>query len=57
MQRYDTEKTEDGLNGGEGAFLACSFWLVICLWLMGRTAEARSLFERLLALTQRCGPA
>ncbi len=33
VQRYNTTKTKDGLSGGEGAFLACSFWLVVCLWL------------------------
>jgi GH15 family glucan-1,4-alpha-glucosidase len=47
--RYETEETADGLPPGEGAFLACSFWLVDNYVLQGRHAEARQLFERLLA--------
>src|SRR5207302_537939 len=35
VQRYDPGKTDDGLSGGEGAFLACSFWMVANLWLLG----------------------
>ncbi len=55
VRRYDTEKTNDGLQGEEGTFLACSFWLVICLHLIGRKDEARELFERLLALRNDVG--
>jgi GH15 family glucan-1,4-alpha-glucosidase len=47
--RYETDNPADGLPPGEGAFLACSFWLVDNYILQGRTAEARQLFERLLA--------
>jgi GH15 family glucan-1,4-alpha-glucosidase len=47
--RYETEKSGDGLPAGEGAFLACSFWLVANDFLRGRLAEARKLFERLLS--------
>jgi GH15 family glucan-1,4-alpha-glucosidase len=46
--RYETENA-DGLPAGEGAFLACSFWLVDNYILQGRHAEARKLFDRLLA--------
>jgi GH15 family glucan-1,4-alpha-glucosidase len=53
--RYDTGKTDDGLPGSEGTFLACSFWLVNCLWLIGRHDEAAALFERLLALRNDVG--
>jgi len=49
MLRYETEHTEDGLPAGEGAFLACSFWLVDNYILQGRYAEARTLFARLLS--------
>ena len=55
VQRYNTTKTRDGLSGGEGSFLACSFWLVVCLWLIDRKDESRQLFERLLALTNDVG--
>jgi GH15 family glucan-1,4-alpha-glucosidase len=44
-----------GLTGREGAFLACSFWLVDCLHMIGRTADAEALFERLLALRNELG--
>jgi GH15 family glucan-1,4-alpha-glucosidase len=45
----------DGLPGGEGAFLACSFWLAANYALAGRLEEARALFERLLALRNDLG--
>ena len=53
--RYQTEETADGLPAGEGTFLACSFWLVSCLWLTGRQEEARRLFEQLVALRNDVG--
>jgi GH15 family glucan-1,4-alpha-glucosidase len=49
VMRYESEHTADGLPAGEGAFLACSFWLVDNYILQGRHAEARRLFERLAA--------
>jgi GH15 family glucan-1,4-alpha-glucosidase len=55
VQRYNTAKTADGLSGGEGAFLACSFWLVVCLWLIDRKDESRCLFDRLLSLANDVG--
>lgn len=45
----------DGLSGGEGAFLACSFWLVNALCLIGEEADATELFERLLSLRSDLG--
>ena len=45
----------DGLPGGEGVFLPCSFWFAACLHLMGRKGEARDLFERLLKLRNDLG--
>ncbi|MFF3458233.1 glycoside hydrolase family 15 protein [Streptomyces sp. NPDC002730] len=45
----------DGLPGGEGVFLACSFWLAHDLAMIGRRSEARQLFERLLALRTDLG--
>jgi GH15 family glucan-1,4-alpha-glucosidase len=53
--RYDTGRTEDGLPPGEGAFLACSFWLVNALHLIGDYQAAVALFERLLALRNDLG--
>ena len=47
--RYESEHVGDGLPAGEGAFLACSFWLVQNYILQGRSAEAAELFARLLA--------
>jgi GH15 family glucan-1,4-alpha-glucosidase len=55
VMRYDTSTAEDGLPGGEGKFLACSFWLVSNLKLIGREADALKLFERLLSLTNDVG--
>jgi GH15 family glucan-1,4-alpha-glucosidase len=53
--RYRTETGTDGLPPGEGAFLACSFWLVDNYVLQGRHDEARALFERLLSLRNDVG--
>ena len=53
--RYRTESGSDGLPSGEGAFLPCSFWLATAYHLQGRRAEARTLFERLLALRNDVG--
>jgi GH15 family glucan-1,4-alpha-glucosidase len=53
--RYDSATAPDGLPPGEGAFLACSFWLVDAYVLEGRLADARALFERLLALRNDVG--
>jgi GH15 family glucan-1,4-alpha-glucosidase len=53
--RYDTCEGADGLPPGEGAFLACTFWLVDAYVLQGRLAEAHRLFERLLATRNDLG--
>jgi GH15 family glucan-1,4-alpha-glucosidase len=55
VRRYDTRATDDGLPPGEGAFLACSFWLADNYVLQGRRAEAEALFDRLLALRTDLG--
>jgi GH15 family glucan-1,4-alpha-glucosidase len=53
--RYDSTEGIDGLPPGEGVFLPCSFWLADALGLLGRTAEARALFERVAGLANDVG--
>jgi len=55
MRYIPDHEAADGLPPGEGAFLACSFWLVESLALIGRADEARELFERLLMLRNEVG--
>lgn len=55
VRRYDTAQGDDGLDGGEGVFIACSFWLVDVYVLMGRLEQAHRLFERLLSLCNDVG--
>jgi GH15 family glucan-1,4-alpha-glucosidase len=53
--RYSTEEVEDALPPGEGAFLACSFWLVDVYILQNRFDDAERLFRRLVALSNDVG--
>ena len=55
VMRYETADGVDGLPAGEGAFLACSFWLADNYILQQRFDDARVLFERLLALQNDLG--
>jgi GH15 family glucan-1,4-alpha-glucosidase len=55
LLRYDPEKSDDGVEGHEGVFLAGSFWLADALTGIGRTRQATDLFERLLSLRNDVG--
>jgi GH15 family glucan-1,4-alpha-glucosidase len=57
VERYRTraENDVDGLSGGEGVFLPCSFWLVDALLMIGRRAEAERLFHDLLGVRNDLG--
>jgi GH15 family glucan-1,4-alpha-glucosidase len=48
-------RVEDGLDGEEGTFAICSFWLVQALARLGDTARARQLFERLMQYANDVG--
>jgi GH15 family glucan-1,4-alpha-glucosidase len=55
VMRYSTHEVEDALPPGEGAFLACSFWLVDVYILQERYDEAETLFRRLVGLANEVG--
>ncbi|MFI8106678.1 glycoside hydrolase family 15 protein [Streptomyces sp. NPDC086023] len=62
LQRYEPANGNgpavhgvDGVTGGEATFLACTLWLADALCLAGRTAEARDVFERVLAVRNDVG--
>jgi GH15 family glucan-1,4-alpha-glucosidase len=55
VMRYSTEEVEDALPPGEGAFLACSFWLVDVYTLQGRADDAERMFRRLVGLRNDVG--
>ena len=55
VARYQTVPEVDGLPPGEGAFLPCTFWFADNLSLQGRHAEAREIFDRLLAIRNDVG--
>jgi pentatricopeptide repeat protein len=55
VYRYDVEKSPDGLEGEEGTFNLCSFWLVEALTRAGRVDEARLIFEQMLGYSNHLG--
>jgi GH15 family glucan-1,4-alpha-glucosidase len=52
LRRYDAD---DGLEGSEGAFVACSFWLCEVLARQARGEEARAVYERAIAAANDLG--
>lgn len=48
-------RDQDGVAGDEGAFLPCSFWLVLALAKIGKRAEAETLFEELMEMGGELG--
>jgi len=55
LLRYRRAEEVDGMAGGEGVFLLCSFWLADCYAMTGRASAARALYERLLAIRNDVG--
>jgi GH15 family glucan-1,4-alpha-glucosidase len=53
--RYRTSETDDGLEGEEGTFTICSFWLVSALCEIGEVDRGRDLCERLLSYASPLG--
>jgi GH15 family glucan-1,4-alpha-glucosidase len=53
--RYRTDQTDDGLEGREGTFLICSFWLVSAFTEIGELERARELCERVLGYSSPLG--
>jgi GH15 family glucan-1,4-alpha-glucosidase len=55
VYRYRTERGVDGLEGEEGTFLLCTFWLAQALAMSGQVARAREVFERAVAYVNDVG--
>ena len=55
VRRYESDPRVDGLPEGEGVFLPCTFWLADNWTMMGREAEAREMFDRLVGLSNDVG--
>jgi GH15 family glucan-1,4-alpha-glucosidase len=53
--RYRVEKTDDGLHGREGTFLACTFWMAEVLARQGRVEEARTYYDRASSTSTELG--
>jgi GH15 family glucan-1,4-alpha-glucosidase len=52
---YRYSSTDDGLDGQEGSFIACSFWRIECLARMGQLDKARLLFDKMLGYANHLG--
>ncbi|MXP27762.1 glycoside hydrolase family 15 protein [Porphyrobacter algicida] len=55
LYRYASESVDDGVGGGEGAFVAVNFWLVDVLAMQGRQHHAETLFDRMAGFANDLG--
>lgn len=55
VHRYNVEHTDDGLQGDEGTFNICTFWLVEALTRAGKLDQARLMFEKMLGFANHLG--
>jgi GH15 family glucan-1,4-alpha-glucosidase len=55
VHRYNLEASPDGLEGSEGTFSMCTFWLVEALTRAGRLDQARLIFEKMLGYANHLG--
>jgi len=55
VHRYDPRLSPDGLEGQEGTFSICTFWLVEALTRAGRLEKARLIFEKMLGYANHLG--
>ncbi len=55
IYRYSQDESNDGLQGHEGAFTACTFWLVENYVLQGRLQEADKLFRHAISFANDLG--
>ena len=55
VYRYRTERGVDGLTGGEGTFLVCTFWLAQAMALSGQLDRAQAVFQRAVAFVNDVG--
>ncbi len=55
VRRYSTQPHVEGLPPGEGAFLACTFWLADNLALSGHYEQARATFRNLMTTCNDVG--
>lgn len=55
VYRYNVEQTPDGLEGDEGTFSMCTFWLVEAMTRAGRIEEARLIFNKMLGYANHLG--
>jgi GH15 family glucan-1,4-alpha-glucosidase len=55
LRRYSTSRTDDGVSGDEGAFIACSFWLADALARIDDVDAATAVLDELVPLANDLG--